>query len=232
MTFSSSKSLEMEIKWFNSVKNLTISTTLTPSNTFVRKTTAGLATAIQAGKDSGVVLATIKTNKQKHPSSLDTGFMDGVINGLFLDHYIVVNPENNDQLELILGFAKRAGFVGGVVVDFSPQYFVRNSMNGGNGKEISRYKDLDCSRNSVNGGLSRWLKGSFHLLHFMEGRRFLDTKILTVEEEDKKQSMFTGLHKLKGMIYKENYVAINRKSSKRQPPTLFRNTGNQTMVFL
>ncbi|RZC49958.1 hypothetical protein C5167_018383 [Papaver somniferum] len=206
----------------------------------------GLATAktisVQAGKDSGVVLATIKTNKQKYPSALEklservlelpvfpeddvlqlllgigcgSGLsgetlsewtarigldisdsmevegdlllsdMGQVAQGCrldigaetsvqpasrhFLDHYIGVNPESNDQLELILGFAKRAGFVGGVVVDFSTI-----------------------------------------------GRGFLDTKTLTVEEEDKKQSMFTGLHKLKGMIYKENYAATNRKSSKRR----------------
>ncbi|KAI3875510.1 hypothetical protein MKW98_027539, partial [Papaver atlanticum] len=43
------------------------------------------------------------------------------IAGHFLDHYIGVYPESNDQLELILGFAKRAGFAAGVVVDFSPQ---------------------------------------------------------------------------------------------------------------
>ncbi|RZC63381.1 hypothetical protein C5167_025140 [Papaver somniferum] len=40
-------------------------------------------------------------------------------------------------------------------------------------------------------GKNGWLKGSFQLLHFMEGRRFLDTKTLTVEEEDKKKSIFT-----------------------------------------
>ncbi|RZC68938.1 hypothetical protein C5167_032037 [Papaver somniferum] len=39
----------------------------------------------------------------------------------FLDHYIGVYPESNDQLELILGFAKRAGIAAGVVVDFSPR---------------------------------------------------------------------------------------------------------------
>ncbi|KAI3945345.1 hypothetical protein MKW92_029355, partial [Papaver armeniacum] len=48
---------------------------LTPSNTLVSKqTTAGLANAktvsVQAGKDSGVVLATTKTNKQNNPSAL------------------------------------------------------------------------------------------------------------------------------------------------------------------
>ncbi|XP_026429578.1 18S rRNA (guanine-N(7))-methyltransferase RID2-like isoform X2 [Papaver somniferum] len=37
----------------------------------------------------------------------------------FLDHYIGVYPESNDQLELILGFAKRAGFAAGMVDDSS-----------------------------------------------------------------------------------------------------------------
>ncbi|KAI3841368.1 hypothetical protein MKW98_007849 [Papaver atlanticum] len=53
------------------------------------------------------------------------------IAGHFLDHYISVYPERNDQLELILGFAKRAGFAVGVVVDFSPQE---------DGKKVNRFQ--------------------------------------------------------------------------------------------
>ncbi|KAI3934997.1 hypothetical protein MKW98_009916 [Papaver atlanticum] len=148
---------------------------------------------------------------------IDLGFMDGVINcdisisvvqwicyayrpvlkwlnfiaGHFLDHYIGVYPESNDQLELILGFAKRAGFAAGVVVDFSPQV----------------------------------VEGEFPLAAFMEGRRFLDTKTLTVEKEDKKTINIYGSTQIKRQ-------KVNRFQVARIPPALFRNTGNQTMVFL